>query len=280
MPTSYTNVKLTNGIFDQWYVTNDVTHTYSPDIPIWDAYTIMSADFNGNILAGNIRSQLEQIDGFYIKRRKADDFDWILIKYIQVEDIRDFSFVYNDNIAQNNQEYEYAVVPVTSGTEGEYIVNSITTKFNGVFIADMNRIYRFLSGVSYGETTRNQKIGIFEPYGRKYPVIVSNGEVNYDTGLISGTVLNNDYLTTHQIDRNAIRKEAKSLVDFLTNKKAKIIKDWNGKIWLVAFTGNPKTSYVDGSGMGLLNVEAEWTEIGDANNQTDLLSTGIIEEVV
>lgn len=279
MATSYTTVKLTNGVFDQWYVTNDVAHTYSPDIPIWDAYTIMSANFNGNIKAGNIGAQLEQIDGFVIKRRKADEFDWILIKYIPVEDIRDFSFIYNDNIAQNNQEYEYAVVPVASGTEGEYIVNSVTTKFNGVFIADADRIYRFLAGVNYGTTTRNQKVGVFDPYGRKYPVIVSNGEINYNTGSISGTVLNNDYLETRQIDRDAIRKEAKSLVDFLTNKKAKIIKDWNGNMWLVAFTGNPQINYANGSGMGLVGVEAEWTEIGDANSQADLLATGMIKEV-
>ena len=87
-------------------------------------------------------------------------------------------------------------------------------------------------------------------------------------------------LATHEFNREVIKEEARNLVDFLTNKKAKIIKDWNGNIWLVAFTGNPQINYTSGSGMGIIDVRAEWTEIGNANNQKDLIATGMIKEVL
>ncbi|MEG0900160.1 MAG: hypothetical protein RSF40_10690, partial [Oscillospiraceae bacterium] len=57
-PTSVENItktKLENGIFDDFYVTSDVTSPYSTTIPtMWDFMTIMQANFNGNINAGNV----------------------------------------------------------------------------------------------------------------------------------------------------------------------------------------------------------------------------------
>lgn len=276
----YTKVRLTNGIFDHWYVTNDATSPYSSDIPTeWDLLTIMNANFNGNLRAGNLDAELLTVDGFRIKRRKTDEFDWVTIRYINKADIDDFSFVVNDNLAETLTEYEYAIVPVSGGVEGNYISDTISTKFNGVFICDADTIYRFYAGVQYDTQEKVQKVGVFEPYGRKYPVVVSNGLIGYTTGAISGTVLPNDYLQTKNLDRKAMVKERKQLNDFLTNKKAKIIKDWNGNIWLVAIIGNPSTNYAAGSGMGVADVKATWVEVGDANSEKDLIATGMVREV-
>lgn len=279
MPASYTDVKLTNGIFDHWYATNDVSQSYSSVIPTeWDFLTIMNANFNGNIRAGNLAGELLTVDGFRVKRRKTDEFDWITIKYIPKEDIEGFSFIVNDNIAQNLTEYEYAIVPVSGGTEGNYISDTISTKFNGVFICDMDTIYRFYAGVSLGSQERVQKVGVFEPYGRKYPVVVSNGLVNYTTGSIAGTVLPNDYLENRVLDKQAMIKEREQLKDYLTNKKPKIIKEWNGNMWLVMIVDNPVTNFAEGSGASIGSVSASWVEVGDANSQKDLVETGILQE--
>ena len=63
----------------------------------------------------------------------------------------------------------------------------------------------------------------------------------------------------------------------LTNKKPKIIKDWNGQAWLCIITGNPSTSYISNTGMGLMSISADWTEVGDVNNQDDLYANGLLE---
>lgn len=280
MPTSYTTVKLTNGIFNHWNVTEDITTPYSSDIPSeWDFLTIMDANFNGDINAGNLEEELLEIDGFKIKRRKINEFDWVTIKYIDKNDIVNYGFTINDNIAQNLTEYEYAIVPVSGGVEGNYISDTISTKFNGVFICDAETVYRFYSNVQYGTEERVQKIGVFEPYGRKYPVVVSNGLVNYSNGSLSGTVLQNNYLQDRKLNAKQMVKERNQLNDFLTNKRAKIIKDWNDNMWLVVIVGNPTTTYESNSGMSIASVEAYWIEIGDANKERDLINAGIIKEV-
>ena len=77
--TRYDEVTLSNGIFDHWNVSEDVSKPYSSEIPtIWDLLTVMNANFNGNINAGNIDYSLSEINGFKIKRRKTTEFVFCL----------------------------------------------------------------------------------------------------------------------------------------------------------------------------------------------------------
>lgn len=277
---NFTDTKLTNGIFNHWNVTRDVTSPQSTTIPTtWEFLTIMNANFNGNIEAGNFDAVLESIEGFKIKRRKIDEFNWVTLKYLPMSEIEGLSFVFEDNLAQSGIEYEYAFVPIVGGIEGNYISNTIKTRFNGVFICDLDTIYKFYIGVEYGSQEQVHKVGVFEPYGKKYPVIVSNALTNYATGSVKGTVIQNDYATNKNLNALAMAKERKDLLDFLTNKKAKILKDWNGNIWLMIITGNPTTNFMANSSMALAEVNASWTEIGEANTQADLYNVGMIEEV-
>ena len=206
---------------------------------------------------------------------------FVLLFHLYPRDLiasNNLSFSINDNLAQNGIEYEYAFVPVFQGIEGNYITNTIKSKFNGVFICDAESIYKFYTNVSYGTNERVQQIRIFEPFGRKYPVVVSNALLNYETGSFKGDILNNDFLETRKINAKEIVEKRKQIIDFLTNKKAKILKDWNGNFWLIFITDNIQTSYANNSGMSIVNVDAEWTEIGDANSGSDLYLNGILKE--
>ena len=276
----FTSTKLQNGIFSHWYVTKDVDSPYSSEEPtLWEFLTLMDANFNGSLQAGNVGYVLDNIDGIKIKRRKTNEYDWITLNYVSVEELgTTLSFTLNDYINQNEVEYEYAFVPVSQGVEGNYITNTIRSKFNGVFICDADSIYKFYTNVSYGSTERVQQIGVFEPFGRKYPVIVSNSLLNYETGSFKGDILNNDFLETRKINPKEIVEKQKQIVDFLTNKKAKILKDWNGNFWLIFITDNIQIDYENNSSMSIINVEAKWTEIGDSNSGTDLYLNGILKE--
>lgn len=278
--TKFNSVSLTNGIFNHWYVTNDVNSEYTSEIPTaWDLLTIMNANFNGNINAGNLEYSLSEITGFKIKRRKTTEFDWITLKYIPVSELDNLSFIFNDNLAASGYEYEYAFVPVINDIEGNYISNTIGSKFEGVFICDQDTIYKFFAGVKYGTNQKVQKVGVFEPYGRKYPVVVSNGLIGYQTGSFSGTVLPSDYTKNSNMNRVKIVEEKKALFEFLTNKKAKILKDWNSNLWLLCVTGTPSAEFNNDYGMGKVDVSADWIEVGDANNQNDLYRNGMVNEV-
>ena len=85
-----------------------------------------------------------------------------------------------------------------------------------------------------------------------------------------------DFEDSKSLDRFEITKEKEAILKFLMNKKPKIIKDTNGNNWLVYFTGNPSMSYNNNYGQGMVKVNAEWTEVGDPNDKTDLYENGLI----
>lgn len=274
---SITTTRLQNGIFDQYNMMKDVSFDYSAIQPTdWNLDTIMNADFNGTATAGNTENIAHNVTGVRIKRRIKGTFDWITIKEIPVSTPDDLIFTVTDNLNAYNVEYEYAFVPMVEDAEGNYIIESILSKFEGVFICDADTVFKFRAGVEYSNNATNQQIGVFQPYNRKYPIVVSNSLIGYKTGTIGGWVLPENFEDDRKIDRSAITKEKELILNFLTNKKPKVIKDMNGNQWLVYFTGDPSTSYDNNYGQGMVKVSAEWTEVGDANDKTDLYENGLI----
>ena len=280
-PSAVSNIidtKLTNGIFDHLNLTKNTNIVPSTNIPqIWDYDTILNADFDGNLNAGNIGFLISQITSIKIKRRVKGTFDWIVLTQIPINSIEDLTFVFTDRLNANETEYEYAFVPMLNEIEGNYITNSILSKFNGVFIGDSDSIYKLYYDVSYGTNKRNQSIGTFEPLGKQFPVIVANGLLSYETGTVSATILNEGYDKNGILDRKATVQTKDVLKDFLTNRRAKILKDWNGNIWLCIITGSPQVTYKTGSGMGIPQVVFDWTEIGKSDNQDDLYANGLVD---
>lgn len=280
MPTSVNGITTTtiqNGIYDYFYAGYDVTSEYSHALPTaWDFNTIMDCNFDGNISAGNIDDLTSNISSVRIKRREKGTFDWTTIKEIAVTSIDDLSFIFTDNLASNYTQYEYAYVPITGQTEGSYTVSEVYSKFKGVFICDVNTVYKFYADVEYGSTDTVQKIGTYEPFGRKYPVMVSNGLLGYDTGTVSALIVPKNFTEVHEFDRQAITKERNALFKWLTNKKPKMLKDWNGDEWLIQITGNPQTDYESNYGMGIQRMTAEWMQTGDPKVKADLYANGLI----
>jgi len=281
----FTKTTLSNGIFNHWNATRNVSTNPSTNPPTtWDYLTLMNANFDNNIQAGNITYTLSNIDGFRVKRRKTDEQEYTTIAYVPTSSLETgpYGFTVKDNLNQNGVTYEYAIVPVTATAEGvitesQVISNEIESKFEGVFICDADTIYKFYAGVEYGAETQVQKVGTFEPFGKKYPVVVSNGVINYAKGSVKGTVLPQGFLDNRNFNRLEMVKERKSLLEFLTNKRAKILKDWNGNFWLCCIIDTPTTDYIANTGMGLANVSANWIEIGDSNSASDLRTNGLIK---
>lgn len=282
VPTAVDNItttRLTNAIFDHLNITRNTDTPFSTTIPTdWDYDTILDADFNGNLNGGNVDFLVEQISAIKIKRRVQGTFNWLTLKTIPINNVEDLTFVFNDFLNGYGITYEYALVPVLNDIEGNYIINSVFSQFNGVFIGDAEQTFKFLYDVQYGTNARNQQVGTFQPLGKQYPVIVANGLLSYESGSVSGTILNDDYEDTGVIDPVAIIKKKTIIKDYLTNKKAKLLKDFNGNIWLCMITDNVQVTYRTGSAMGIPQVQFNWVQIGDANSQSDLYNNGVIDE--
>lgn len=221
----------------------------------------------------------EGITSLRLKRRKYGDFSWVTLNSATISPTSPYDITWRDNLAQSDVTYEYAVVPVSGGVEGRYVSDTVLANFNGVFICEKDAIYKLYEGVAYGDSERVQKVGVFEPYGRKYPVVTSNAQTNYDTGSLSGMIMPDDYLKNGIIDRREIVEKKRRVLDFLTDKKPKIIKDFNSNIWLCMITGSPTISYSDNYGMGVVTVGVSWIEIGNFDNPSDLYNAGLVEGV-
>lgn len=280
-PTDFTNInniRIENGIYDHMNITKDVDFDYTTELPgKWNLQTQFDADFNGTIMAGNVDYILAQISSIKVKRRVKGTFDWITLFTVPISKVSDVDFVRYDYIAKNNETYEYAIVPVIGNTEGEYSINSIKSEFYGIFITDNKSSYKFLEGASYSGNERSNQTGIFEPYGSKYPVVIKNGALSYDKGTLTGTVITFD--ANQELDREGTIERLKAIENFLTEPTGKILKDFNGNIWLVSITDNIPVTYYSEVGMGFAQVSFNWNEIGSATDSGDLYYNNLIEDI-
>lgn len=279
-PTGITNIqrtKISSGVVNHFNLSSNGSMDFDDTIPAsWNFSTIINAGFNGNLNGGSLAEIGSQITSVRVKRREKGAFEWITLYETVINTLDDLSFSYIDRLNINFKEYEYAFVPVMESVEGNYITNDVVSNFKGIYICDANTIYKFKYGVAYNSNDRVQQVGVFTPFGRRMPVVVSNGLLNYETGNISGKIINKSFEKTGKIDRNAIQQEKTALLDYLTNKEPKIIKDWNGNAWLVYITGNPSVTYSNEYGMGIMDVSADWTEIGSMNSKSDLYDANMI----
>lgn len=272
-----TDTKLENAIFDQFNVTKNVTDIFDVSLPTeWDFDTIMDATFDGNIDAGNVEFALNQITEVKIKRRVRGTFDWLTLTSIPVRSVSDLSFIFEDRLNAHGVEYEYAFVPVLNNAEGDYIINSVLSKLDGVFIGDADTCFRFLYNVNYGTNARKMNMSTFQPLGRKYPVVIANGLLSYDSGSISADIVDDDFEDTKVLNNAKMIEKKQKLKEFLSDKKPKILRDWVGQSWLVCATDDVQFSYNDRSSLRIPMITYTWTEIGDVNSQADLYNNGII----
>lgn len=270
-----TNTTIQNSIFDHFNQTKDISAASESSTPptVWDYLTIMDANFNGNISAGNASDLFANVTAIKVKRRKLGEFNWITLKTIPITDPNNIAITFNDNLVCNFTEYEYAFVPITQGIEGNYISKTIEAQFNGVFICDQNTIFKFIAEPGYGNMEQVQKIGVFEPFGKQYPVVVSNGVINYKSSSFSALVATDDIDMTN---RKGMVEKREQLLKYFTNHKSKIIKDWNGNCFLMLVTSSPNITFDNNYGMGKMNIGFDWREVGDVDSQADLVNTGMV----
>lgn len=227
------------------------------------------------------------ITNLLVKRQDIDDVSggWLTLYSQPISQASDMDFTFIDFLNQYGKTYKYALVPLLTQTqsgvevevEGGYTVsNEVQSVFDGVFIADATGSQKCKANVGYGNVDMNQVVGSITPIGAKYPIIITNSHNQYHNGSISGTIVPDDYYFNGNLSRIDMVKKRNELEQFLTNKRVKVIKDWNGNIWLVMIVGNVSCTFNNNYGMGIVSFSTNWTEVGDPTNQQDLQATGLI----
>lgn len=270
--------------------TQSNTFTVSIDTPTLGEATVVNNACDGYIsVISNLSEEYdESITNILIKRQDVADVSgtWLTLHSQPITQASDMNFTFIDFLNQYGKTYKYALVPLLTQTqsgvevevEGGYTVSDeVQSIFDGVFIADSTGSQKCKANVGYGNVDMNQVVGSITPIGAKYPVVITNSKNQYHNGSISGTIVPDDYYFNGNLSRIDMVNKRNELEQFLTNKRAKIIKDWNSNIWLVMITDNIGCNFNNNYGMGMVNFNANWIEVGDPTNQQDLQATGLID---
>ena len=265
------------------------TFTVSIDTPTMGSATVSNNGCDGYISVISTLSEFytSDITKIVVKRKDLGDAsgNWLPLYEQTITQASDMDFTYIDFLNQYGKIYQYALVPVLtqnqSGViveiEGGYTVSdNVNSIFDGVYIADQTNVGRVKAGVGYGNIDMNQGVGSITPIGSKYPIVITNSQNQYHNGSIRGTIVPNNFYSNGNLSRIDMVNKRDELEQFLTNKRAKIIKDWNGKMWLVMIMSNVSCSFDDNYGMGMVSFSADWLEVGDPTNQQDLYNAGLI----
>lgn len=266
------------------------TFTVSIDTPTLGEATVVNNACDGYIsVISSLSSQYSaNITSILVKRQDIADVSgaWLTLHSQPITRARDMNFIFIDFTNQYGKTYKYALVPLLTQTqsgvevevEGGYTVSDeVQSIFDGVFIADSTSSQKCKANVGYGNVDMNQTVGTITPIGAKYPVVITNSKNQYHNGSISGTIVPDDYYFNGNLSRIDMVNKRNELEQFLTNKRAKIIKDWNGNIWLVMIMDNVSCTFNNNYGMGIVNFSTNWVEVGDPTNQQDLQATGLID---
>lgn len=280
--SSETNkISISNAIVNSLKISSNLLANYDPDAS-WDSYTIIDAKFEGNINGGTITESSTDINEIRIKRRVYGTYNWITVGIVSIGISNTLSFVFDDVTVRSGEKYEYAIVPVVQGNEGYYSSKSITCEFDGVFIVDKDYILQFLANISYTNILRRNRTGTIETLGSKYPYVQSNNVNNYQTGSFSGAIMSKKNICndSFKITGSQVNEYNNLVENFLSNNNPKILKDWSGRIWLVAVVDDISVEPIQNSIIPYENVSFSWVEIGDYNCEDDLINSGFVKNIL
>ena len=276
------DITLMNAEFDTLYATGDVESSYitGSDIPDeWDFDTILKAEFENSLQAGNVSFILSSVSGALIQRKEVGSFDWVTLAYYPINKVEDFNIKFTDRTAAIGREYIYAFTPVLNGITGVYSTTNQLVECNRLVVLDADEIWS--TPIFDASTiTRVYPTTVVEPLNTKHPSIIRNCQTNYDQITLAGTWIPVEDETAEcsdlAIDDDELRiKYEKRFHDFLTNDKVKIIKS-PGEFTIIGFVTTPPTNSASDGYYKFRKINFGVTEIGDINDEQVLYENSLI----
>lgn len=275
-PEKITRIQINAGVYDYLAVNNsgkDIT----VDSSEWQNDTVLIALFNGNLKAGQITFDYDTVGQIIVYRKRPND-----VKYIPIDIVENTNksltegYTYIDRTVQSHHEYEYAIVfKDTNGAEIGLITalwnGSNKVVFDGYYIYDGETEYHGNINVSLSDT-RNVKRNVIEPLYDKYPYVIQTAETNYTTLEIQTQYIEKDNRQISGLDLEYQALFREKVIDFLTNNKAKLFRNNDGRNKIVVLSdsiSNTSDGYINA-----VNTSCSMVEIADAYNPQDLYDHG------
>ena len=264
-------IQIYDGTYNKLFLSSDPSLTVNNFDDEWTYDTKLNADFNGTFEAGNVGFSVRTTDNIVIKRRELGTTDWLTIYVKPIKKASDFHVVLADRYARAGVEYEYSLSSFCNGIENSFVINNVYSDFTGYYITDKDSIYGTIYDVDGCDTSRNMVSQTLQLLNSKYMNVVSNSNLNCDSGSITGTFLKID-CDTSEVDLNGGLQYRNDFKNKIANRKPLILKVHDGRIWMIRVTGNPTDS--QGGHPDIRQISFEWVEIGDVNDMKTLYMNG------
>ena len=271
--TNVSGISITNGIYDDFYLTKDPDKYKSDDLT-WNEDTLIHVTFDQSSSGGNLPYILDNIGSFRLKRREVGAFEWTGLYEYTITDINNINFTYIDKFAKGrNTEYEYCIVPVSKeGVEQSYNTIKVVSNFDGAVIADKDTMYHILLEPSVTSTTRNKDATVISTMNNKYPFVFYGSNANYHSGSFSGVVIKYNGNDSWDFDKSVEYRD--EMTEWLTNGEPKILKMWDGRIWMINVSGNITSDSSEHPDK--VTISFDFVEIGDTSSTEDLYNNGFV----
>lgn len=271
--SSLSSFNANSAVYDGLYITSKEMPEWDGEtVETWDYSTALIARFNGNLLGGNVDFALDNMDCVKIKRRRVGEYTYKTYFKIPIKTYDDLKFTVFDYMAGIG-DYEYAIVPSVNDVDGKGESGVVTSSFDGLWLVDGT--YAIHAFLNLKLTHQRVKSGSsITTLGNKYPVYISNGNSNYTAGTVEATFVNMDSNCNFDFENGWKYRE--DVNGFLTNGYPKILKNDEGKMWLIDIDTSSIAETQNGHYQNVVH-SFSWQECGDVDNMSDLFKAGIID---
>ena len=152
-------------------------------------------------------------------------------------------------------------------------------EYEGVYISDTENNFRIELDFQQDTIQHNRNSALITPLNGKYPIAVF-GKQDYRTSSLTFLPISQKQIDTGGTDINGRdeRTVRDKVTSFLNNGKAKILRNDNGDVMIIASQNvqtNPKETYLP----DIQSVKFDYAELGRINS-SDLTRTGLVAEAV
>ena len=258
-------------ITDMLYVGGNISWTLiDSNPPTWDESTKMIANFDGNLVSGNVDLG-QSISGNKLYKQKAGSSKMEFVKEIGTDE----SYIVDYKI-KNNCRYTYHLFPTVEEGNNKYtllplISNTVEIKHSewSLMVADetntknvytLAKLFKFGLNINSGSMSTNNETNVLKNF-TLYPKI-QKGNSNYWSGSLSSLIgfvhCIDDYVQTpNMLD------ELKSLA---IDGRKKFLRDLEGHLFEVEIIDSIDIENDDGSSEQVKTMNIKWVETGSAED--------------
>lgn len=205
---------------------------------------------------------------------------WITIFTKSIAIDTDLVFNEKDIYARSGETYLYEMEYYDENNNLlTTISNTVESVCDCIVICDSEDCYFTPLNTGSIDVNRIKPYTMNTPYNATKPSYYCNSTINYEEGSCTGVFLDiegtdNDF---NFVTKNNY-KYRNSFKNWLTNGKAKLLKNIYGEVWVIAI----KTDTISDKGMmsngqveGARTISFDWFEVGDANSEEEMYELGL-----